>query len=437
MSAEPPPPDWVRNDTAFHHRRFILDGEETRRTRSSPRVILEPVPHAPILEEPLHYPADHRDRRPGVRHAVPATPGIGLVATVRQEWEDFAFTTLRRTWLIAFLGFVVVLALGAYGWQRGTLSGMAAEIAGERGVTPAAPRLSSDQVTWIETADGDDGGERRSTASFASDRAFADGSDDEPTSGAKLFVADGKKSSRSSTTDSDDGLTGGNAGDTSRRAATGSGSSDPLDPGAAPRKRAETTEPAIRYEDCAEAAAAGAAPIRLGEPGYRLSLDRDKDGVACENGSTPEDPGDAPVDSLYSSPTTTTPEISGVTTTSSGTGAGTTATADSTGTSTSSTVESSTTTMRSTTESSRATSTTVSTTTSTTISTTTSTTVSTVVTTPTTSISSTSSSTTASTRSSTTATTPTTVSTTTSSTTTASTTIDPIQGQSAVSSGRP
>lgn len=36
------------------------------------------------------------------------------------------------------------------------------------------------------------------------------------------------------------------------------------------------------YSNCAEARAAGAAPIRAGEPGYRSELDRNGDGVACE-----------------------------------------------------------------------------------------------------------------------------------------------------------
>jgi hypothetical protein len=36
------------------------------------------------------------------------------------------------------------------------------------------------------------------------------------------------------------------------------------------------------YPNCAAARAAGAAPIRLGDPGYRAGLDRDGDGVACE-----------------------------------------------------------------------------------------------------------------------------------------------------------
>ncbi|WP_426624790.1 excalibur calcium-binding domain-containing protein [Leifsonia sp. McL0607] len=36
------------------------------------------------------------------------------------------------------------------------------------------------------------------------------------------------------------------------------------------------------YANCAEARAAGAAPIFVGEPGYSTKLDRDKDGVACE-----------------------------------------------------------------------------------------------------------------------------------------------------------
>jgi hypothetical protein len=36
------------------------------------------------------------------------------------------------------------------------------------------------------------------------------------------------------------------------------------------------------FANCAEARAAGAAPLRRGDPGYSLSLDGDRDGVACE-----------------------------------------------------------------------------------------------------------------------------------------------------------
>lgn len=36
------------------------------------------------------------------------------------------------------------------------------------------------------------------------------------------------------------------------------------------------------YASCAEARAAGAAPLRENDPGYSLKLDRDRDGVACE-----------------------------------------------------------------------------------------------------------------------------------------------------------
>ena|GEM_PF-1067295 len=37
------------------------------------------------------------------------------------------------------------------------------------------------------------------------------------------------------------------------------------------------------YKSCAEARAAGAAPLYRGDPGYSSSLDRDNDGVACES----------------------------------------------------------------------------------------------------------------------------------------------------------
>lgn len=40
----------------------------------------------------------------------------------------------------------------------------------------------------------------------------------------------------------------------------------------------------VYYGSCDEARAAGAAPLYRGDPGYRPGLDRDDDGVACENG---------------------------------------------------------------------------------------------------------------------------------------------------------
>lgn len=39
----------------------------------------------------------------------------------------------------------------------------------------------------------------------------------------------------------------------------------------------------VTYQNCAEAKAAGAAPLYAGEPGYSRKLDRDGDGVACED----------------------------------------------------------------------------------------------------------------------------------------------------------
>ena len=38
----------------------------------------------------------------------------------------------------------------------------------------------------------------------------------------------------------------------------------------------------VYYRNCSEARAAGAAPVRRGDPGYAKHLDRDGDGVGCE-----------------------------------------------------------------------------------------------------------------------------------------------------------
>ncbi|MCD0168052.1 thermonuclease family protein [Deinococcus sp. 23YEL01] len=51
-----------------------------------------------------------------------------------------------------------------------------------------------------------------------------------------------------------------------------------------PRPAAPTPAPAssVTYRNCSEVRAAGAAPIRRGQPGYSSKLDRDGDGIGCE-----------------------------------------------------------------------------------------------------------------------------------------------------------
>nr|WP_239565536.1 excalibur calcium-binding domain-containing protein [Brevibacillus fulvus] len=43
----------------------------------------------------------------------------------------------------------------------------------------------------------------------------------------------------------------------------------------------QQTTPVV-YKNCSAVRAAGAAPLRAGEPGYSRKLDRDGDGIACE-----------------------------------------------------------------------------------------------------------------------------------------------------------
>ena len=69
-------------------------------------------------------------------------------------------------------------------------------------------------------------------------------------------------------------------------------SEEPTEASAAPEVEEEPAPPApapqpVRaptqmYSSCAQARAAGAAPLYEGDPGYNPRLDRDKDGVACE-----------------------------------------------------------------------------------------------------------------------------------------------------------
>lgn len=62
---------------------------------------------------------------------------------------------------------------------------------------------------------------------------------------------------------------------------------NPANPPTAGSPRPQSPSPApspssVYYRNCAEARAAGAAPIYRGQPGYRPGLDRDGDGIACE-----------------------------------------------------------------------------------------------------------------------------------------------------------
>ncbi|WP_330299137.1 excalibur calcium-binding domain-containing protein [Streptomyces sp. NBC_00503] len=56
-------------------------------------------------------------------------------------------------------------------------------------------------------------------------------------------------------------------------------------PGVPKPKSSPTPAPGpkdVTYKNCDEAKAAGAAPIRRGQPGYGKHLDRDNDGIACD-----------------------------------------------------------------------------------------------------------------------------------------------------------
>jgi hypothetical protein len=68
-----------------------------------------------------------------------------------------------------------------------------------------------------------------------------------------------------------------------------------------------TSPVAGAYGSCAEARAAGAAPLYAGQPGYSRKLDRDGDGVACESGGSGGAPAYAPAPLAPVAPTNSTP----------------------------------------------------------------------------------------------------------------------------------
>jgi len=48
------------------------------------------------------------------------------------------------------------------------------------------------------------------------------------------------------------------------------------------QEQKKTQQKEVYYTKCADARAAGAAPIYKDDPGYRPALGRDNDGIACE-----------------------------------------------------------------------------------------------------------------------------------------------------------
>ncbi|MCG5430760.1 excalibur calcium-binding domain-containing protein [Mycobacterium sp. MYCO198283] len=56
----------------------------------------------------------------------------------------------------------------------------------------------------------------------------------------------------------------------------------PYIPAPAAPSVAEPAPESAYYSSCADARAAGAAPLHRGDPGYRSGLDRDNDGIACD-----------------------------------------------------------------------------------------------------------------------------------------------------------
>ncbi|MFI0979646.1 excalibur calcium-binding domain-containing protein [Streptomyces sp. NPDC021093] len=48
------------------------------------------------------------------------------------------------------------------------------------------------------------------------------------------------------------------------------------------RTKKPTTKTKVYFRNCSAVRAAGAAPLRKGQPGYGRHLDRDRDGVACD-----------------------------------------------------------------------------------------------------------------------------------------------------------
>ena len=56
----------------------------------------------------------------------------------------------------------------------------------------------------------------------------------------------------------------------------------PAAPAPAPAPLVQAPAPAPYYQNCSAVRAAGAAPIRVGQPGFQSKFDRDGDGVGCE-----------------------------------------------------------------------------------------------------------------------------------------------------------
>ncbi len=332
MSVDPPPSDRGNTRDIPPRRDSVLDSDPARITQAIPRIVLEGDHDAGSGEVPADTARSHGEpassnarwdaaeaRQPGSRftHNAP-TAGLPLARSFGQRvqdriddyWNEMSFSLWRRNQIVGAVGLAVLLVVVIVVIQRGPFTALPSSFlltAPDEG-SPAGPSIQTNQP---------DEGDGELTSSTEGQTLSIDGADES----SKLAAA----KNTSGTKESVDTSEGSETGEVSSRADRqltvvtlrvtddGAGSSDANGQG-----ESTTSEEQIRYETCAEAAAAGAAPIALGEPGYRLSLDGDKDGVACEDGAEPEDPGESTPDSLLtatSSTSTTSTTLPSTTTT--------------------------------------------------------------------------------------------------------------------------
>ena len=337
VSVDPPPSDWAVTRDIFVPRDPILDSDHGRITSAIPRIVLEGddlggADQPPLLdpsaggtvthdvddtsmsmkEQDLFWHEVAREA-PEWQHPArsynppPPPPHLNLSPSsvrdwVQEFWDELSFSLWRPNQLIGTLGLALILLVAVFAILSGPFTAFPnwfIQSSPDEGA-PAAPAVDP-------KPDGDGDGNTLSSRSVDDGGPTPERSSGDDTEPGKVIAAkntSGTKTAQPSTDLPDASAV--DPGDDQPTAVTLVVSNDGLDPDNDDFPTPTTSAAApVRYETCADAAAAGAAPIVLGEPGYRLSLDRDKDGIACGNGAAPEALGETTPDSLLTATTST------------------------------------------------------------------------------------------------------------------------------------
>lgn len=216
-----------------------------------------------------------------------STPPPGPARSPRSAWT----TRLRPRWLVTAIGALVVLFLGIGIGSAGADPSTPEPASTTDAVQAAQDQRQQELDTLAAQLDGrEDALDTRDADLQAQATALGERSTELDTLAASLAQRETDVGARETAAAAASSSSGSKGSGSTKAAAAQPAAPAPAPAQAAPAQPAapapapaQPAAPAsVYYENCDAARAAGAAPVHVGDPGYRKALDRDNDGIGCE-----------------------------------------------------------------------------------------------------------------------------------------------------------